>query len=149
MEQLNIDHILGRKECEKNFIEHLDFFEKNKKALLTKRGIYVYGAPGAGKTYFVRSILKKLDYDIISYDAGDIRNKSIIEMITNHNMSDKNVISMFYKKVKKIAIMMDEIDGMNSGDKGGINALIKLIRPKKNQKTKKRKHNNDPHYLYW
>ena len=31
---------------------------------------------------------------------------------------------------------MDEIDGMNNGDKGGINALIKLIRQKKTQKQK-------------
>jgi len=58
-------------------------------------------------------------------------------MITKHNMSDKNVISMFHKKIKKIVIIMDEIDGMNSGDKGGINALIKLIRPKKTKKQKK------------
>lgn len=32
---------------------------------------------------------------------------------------------------------MDEIDGMNGGDKGGINSLIKLIRPKKTKKQKK------------
>jgi hypothetical protein len=31
---------------------------------------------------------------------------------------------------------MDEIDGMNNGDKGGINALIKLIRPKKTKRQK-------------
>lgn len=31
---------------------------------------------------------------------------------------------------------MDEIDGMNNGDKGGINALIKLIRQKKTQKQR-------------
>ena len=31
---------------------------------------------------------------------------------------------------------MDEIDGMNSGDKGGINSLIKIIRPKKTKKQK-------------
>ena len=31
---------------------------------------------------------------------------------------------------------MDEIDGMNSGDKGGLNALIKLIRQKKTKKQK-------------
>ena len=32
-------------------------------------------------------------------------------------MSDKNILSMFNKKTeyKKIAIVMDEIDGMNSG----------------------------------
>ena len=107
MEQLNINHILDRDVAETKLIEHLEYFENNKNALLTKRGVYVYGSPGSGKTYFVRNILKKLDYDIISYDAGDIRNKSIIEMITKHNMSDKNVISLFYKKVKKIAIIMD------------------------------------------
>ena len=137
MEQLNINHILDRDAGETKLIECLDYFEKNKNALLTKRGVYVYGAPGSGKTVFVRMALKKLDYDIISYDAGDIRNKSIIEMITKHNMSDKNILSLFYNKIKKIAIIMDEIDGMNSGDKGGINALIKLIRPKKTKKQKK------------
>ena len=51
-------------------------------------------------------------------------------------MSDKNIMSLFNKKVKKIAIIMDEIDGMNNGDKGGINTLIKLIRPKKTKKQK-------------
>ena len=51
-------------------------------------------------------------------------------------MSDKNII-LFQKEIKNIAIVMDEIDGMNSGDKGGINSLIKLIRPKKTKKQKK------------
>ena len=60
----------------------------------------------------------------ILYDAGDIRNKSIIDTITNHNMPDTNVLSMFKKKKRKLAIIMDEIDGMNNGDKGGIGSLI-------------------------
>ena len=32
-------------------------------------------------------------------------------------MSDRNVLSMLQKSTKKIAIIMDEIDGMNNGDK--------------------------------
>ena len=137
MEQLNINHLLDREEQEKKLINSLNYFESNKQNILTKRGMYVYGAPGTGKTVFVEKILKKLDYDTIKYDAGDVRNKTIIEQITKHNMSDKNVLSLFQKKVKKIAIIMDEIDGMNSGDKGGINTLIKLIMPKKTKKQKK------------
>ena len=78
-----------------------------------------------------------MNYDVILFDAGDVRNKNIIEDITKHNMSDKNILSLFHQTSKKIAIIMDEIDGMNSGDKGGINALIKLIRPKKTKKQKK------------
>ena len=46
-------------------------------------------------------------------------------------MTDTNVLSLLNKKKKHLAIIMDEIDGMNNGDKGGINSLIKIIRPKK------------------
>ena len=137
MEQLNLNLLLNRQENEKQLIDCLNVFEANKKNVLTKRGMYIYGAPGTGKTHFVERILKNLNYDIIKFDAGDVRNKTIVDQITKHNMSDKNVLSLMKKKTKKIAIIMDEIDGMNSGDKGGINTLIRLIRPKKTKKQKK------------
>lgn len=136
MEELNINKILNREQQERDIKNILKEFESNKNNLLFKKGIYVYGDPGTGKTTFVSNILKELNYDIIKYDAGDIRNTSVIEDITKHNMSDKNIMSLFNKKIKKIAIIMDEIDGMNNGDKGGINSLIKLIRPKKTKKQK-------------
>ena len=136
MNQLNINNILDRDEKSNAIKDILQSFEQNKNNMLFKKGIYVYGDPGTGKTTFVTNILKELDYDIINYDAGDIRNTSVIEDITKHNMSDKNIMSLFNKKIKKIAIIMDEIDGMNNGDKGGINTLIKLIRPKKTKKQK-------------
>ena len=136
MEQLDFNLILNRNTIYKEMKGVLNDFEKNKSDLIKKRGIYIYGAPGSGKTHFVLSILKDLNYDVIRYDAGDIRNKSIMETITKHNMSDKNIVSLFHKKAKPIAIVMDEIDGMNNGDKGGINSLIKLIRPKKTKKQK-------------
>ena len=136
MEKLNINSILDRDEKSNTIKDILKSFEANKNNMLIKKGIYVYGTPGTGKTTFVSNILKEMGYDIINYDAGDIRNTSVIEDITKHNMSDKNIMSLFNKKVKKIAIIMDEIDGMNNGDKGGINTLIKLIRPKKTKKQK-------------
>ena len=136
MEKLNLNTILNRNKLEQKFIDCLYNFEKNKHNMLTRRGIYIYGSPGSGKTKFVENILHKLNYDVLKYDAGDVRNKSVIDDITKNNMSDKNILSLFHKKIKKIAIIMDEIDGMNSGDKGGINTLIKLIRPKKTKKQK-------------
>ena len=136
MEGLNINKILNRDDKASYIKEVLHDFELNKNNILFKKGIYVYGDPGTGKTTFVTNILKELDYDIIRYDAGDIRNTSVIEDITKHNMSDKNIMSLFNKKTRKIDIIMDEIDVMNNGDKGGINTLIKLIRPKKTKKQK-------------
>jgi DNA polymerase III delta prime subunit len=134
VKDLNV--ILDREKEAMKLKEILQDFELNKKNILCKRGIYIYGEPGTGKTSFVMNVLKTMDYDIIKYDAGDIRNKNIIEMIHNYNMSDRNIMSMFHRKIKKIVIVMDEIDGMNNGDKGGINSLIKLIRPKKTKKQK-------------
>jgi len=136
MDQLNINNILDRERDVDKIKDSLKSFELNKNDLSLKKGIYVYGEPGTGKTTYIMNLLKELGYDVIRYDAGDIRNKSIIDTITKHNMSDKNIMSMFHKKIKKIVIVMDEIDGMNNGDKGGINALIKLIRPKKTKKQK-------------
>ena len=134
MEKIDINGILNRTEEIHKIKELLSYFEKNKHNVTAKRGIYIYGEPGSGKTKFITNILKELDYDIMKYDAGDIRNKTIIDTITKHNMSDRNVMSLFHNKTKQIAIIMDEIDGMNNGDKGGINALIKIIRPKKTKK---------------
>ena len=136
MENININKLLNRDEEANKIKEILKDFEQNKHNLATKKGLYIYGDPGSGKTTFITNVLKELDYDIIKYDAGDIRNKTIIDTITKHNMSDKNVMSMFYKKIQRIAIIMDEIDGMNNGDKGGINSLIKIIRPKKTKKQR-------------
>ena len=132
----NYTTFLGRETIYNNIRDFLASFQKNKSDLIFKRGIYIYGEPGSGKTEFVVRLLKELDYDMVKYDAGDIRNKSIIESITQHNISDKNIMSIFQRKVKKIVVVMDELDGMNNGDKGGITSLIKLIRPKKTKKQK-------------
>ena len=136
MDKLNLNIALNREKVINDITSFLAYFEANKNNLTIKRGIYLYGPPGSGKTYFVNELLTKLGYDVITYDAGDIRNKSIIDTITQNNMTDTNVLSLLTKKNRRIAIIMDEIDGMNNGDKGGINSLIKVIRPKKTRKQK-------------
>ena len=133
---INYSEILNRTQIENEITNLLLSFEKRCSDVHFKKGIYIYGSPGSGKTFFIVNLLKKLNYDVIKYDAGDIRNKSLIDNITSNNISNRNVLDMMNGRVKKIAIVMDEIDGMNNGDKGGINALIKLIRQKKTQKQK-------------
>ena len=127
MDKLNINSLLDRVESEQVFKKTLSYFESHKRELLTRRGIYIYGSPGSGKTRFVKDLLKSMNYDIVMYDAGDVRNKSVIDTITKHNMSDTNVLSLLKKKVKKIAIVMDEIDGMSSNDRGGVSELMEIM----------------------
>ena len=65
MDTINVNKILNRCSIKKKITEILDYFEKNKQNLLTKRGIYIYGNPGSGKSHFIKEILKELDYDMI------------------------------------------------------------------------------------
>ena len=79
MELLDINNLLNREEEVNKIKDILMNFETNKSNLSIKKGIYIYGEPGSGKSMFITNILKELNYDIIKYDAGDIRNKSIID----------------------------------------------------------------------
>ena len=141
---MNINKVLNRESIAENIKQNLIHFEKNKSDLSIIRGIYLYGECGIGKTYFIHNVLKELNYDIIIYDSSDVRNKAFIESITKYKRSNINVLSMFNKKIKNIAIIMDEIDSMNTGDKGGITSLIKIIRPKKTKKQKLKDISNIP-----
>ena len=136
IDQLELNAILGRETIYEEISYILKNFEEEWKINTSKKGIYISGHPGSGKTCFVKHILKQLHYDVIVYDAGDVRNKSLFQTIDSNHVSNRNVLDLMNRRVKKIAILMDEIDGMNNGDKGGIDALIKLIRQKKTKKQK-------------
>jgi Cdc6-like AAA superfamily ATPase len=58
MEKLNINNLLDREDYVKKIKDILYTFEKNKNDPLVKKGIYIYGNPGSGKTVFVVNILK-------------------------------------------------------------------------------------------
>ena len=141
---IDFNEIFERTEIVAKVKRLLKEFNEKRTDFSIKRGIYVYGSPGCGKTEFVNQLLKDMSYDAVRYDAGDIRNKSVIDTITKHNMSDQSVLSIFGKTPKRIAVVMDEIDGMNTGDKGGITSLIKLIRPKKTKKQKTEDYTMNP-----
>ena len=55
----NFNKYFFRETIEKNIKNKLIEFEKNKYNLLQKRGFYIYGSPGSGKTTFIKKILKK------------------------------------------------------------------------------------------
>lgn len=136
MDNKLLNKILDREDIANQIKYIVQNYEENTKDIQYKKGIYIYGSPGCGKTQFVVNTLKEANFDVIKYDAGDVRNKSLIDTITSNNVSKYNVLHMMTGQLKKIAIVMDEIDGMNSGDKGGITSLIKLIRQKKTKKQK-------------
>lgn len=144
MDNVCLNTILGRDELEESFINTINTIFAERDNPLSQRGVYVYGAHGSGKTEFVMRALKSHGFDVVRYDASDSRGKSTIETMTKQHMPEVNIMSMWNMRQKKIVVVMDEIEAMNSGDKGGINALTKLLRPKKTKKQRSEAHNYSP-----
>ena len=62
--------------------------------------------------------------------ASDVRSKKAVAMQIQSLTQSRSMGEFFSTantSVKKIALIMDEVDGMSSGDRGGIQELIKII----------------------
>jgi hypothetical protein len=140
----SINTILDRNKIKADIIAILKEFDTRISDIQFKKGIYIYGNSGAGISHLINEILTELNYDTITYSTEHIRNKMFIQTINSEQMSTHNIYELMHGKKKRIAILMDEIEGMNNGDKGGISALIKLIRQKKTKKQKLESHTTNP-----
>lgn len=138
----DLNNVLNRNQSKENIINILKNFnnQQNEK----KKGIFIHGSNGSGKTTFVKNILKESDMDYIYYDGTDIRSSNFIENLYENNSSNMNVISLFNKRPKTIVIIIDDVDSINSSDKSTLNNLIKLVRQKKTKKQKQEHRTNSP-----
>lgn len=111
----------------------------------------VSGPPGIGKTSACRIICQHLGFEVMEMNASDCRSKlaitkslqtlsgnQSIDYFTNvgltkqqNNSKDPTILALGGQNTKKSVIIMDEVDGVGAGDKGGISALIQIIKDSK------------------
>lgn len=105
-----------------------DWFVKFKQGDTSiKQAILLTGCPGTSKTSVAHAILNEFKYDVIEYNASDVRNKKMVEEHLERLINTDPVDQRFRDNFRPIGIIMDEVDGMSSGDKGGMTQLINLI----------------------
>jgi replication factor C subunit 1 len=114
-------------------------FKENKKG--SKNCLFLYGPPGTGKTTIANIILNEFNYDVIEFNASDIRTPKLVKTKIEDTLGKKNVLNLMCNKQKNIGIIMDEIDGMSSGERGGLSEMIKIIFPKKTDIQKGKNYN--------
>lgn len=96
--------------------------------------LFLYGPPGIGKTSMAKILLETYGYEVMEFNASEIRNASQIRSKIEEINGRQDITSIMCFKKRNIAIIMDEIDGMSSGDRGGLSELIDIIFPKKTGK---------------
>ncbi len=87
-----------------------------------KKAAFLYGPTGCGKTASAYALAKELNYEVLEFNASDVRNKD--QLLKTVGMAIKTQ-SFFYKG--KI-ILLDEVDGLSGHkDRGGAITIAKLL----------------------
>lgn len=85
------------------------------------RAILVSGPPGIGKTTAVHLTIKHANFDIVELNASNERSASAVRKWFEEASHSNHV-------GKRRVVVMDEVDGMSSGDRGGIRELARIVK---------------------
>ncbi|KAI0385362.1 replication factor RFC1 C terminal domain-containing protein [Hypomontagnella monticulosa] len=137
-------HICGNKAAVEKIQNWLKNWHKSRKYNFQKRGadgtggaraIIVSGPPGIGKTTAAHLAAKLEGYDVLESNASDTRSKKLVESGVSEVMNNTSLRGFFAgdgkkvdKEKKNIVLVMDEVDGMSAGDRGGVGALAKFCK---------------------
>lgn len=99
------------------------------------RSVMIHGPPGIGKTTAAHLVAKLEGYDVVETNASDTRSKKLVEnglLGVLDTTSLQGYFSGAGKKVesakKNLVLIMDEVDGMSAGDRGGVGALASIAK---------------------
>ncbi|KAH3673297.1 hypothetical protein WICMUC_003757 [Wickerhamomyces mucosus] len=104
---------------------------KPEKGETEMRAVLIHGPPGIGKTTAAHLIAKSLGYDILEKNASDVRSKSLLHENIGNVLNNTSVVGFFNnasQNSNKFCIIMDEVDGMSGGDRGGVGELASFAR---------------------
>ena len=84
--------------------------------------LILYGDPGVGKTSLAHCIYNDYNYDKIECNASETRTKKVLSELINTGTN--SVVFSNDGTLKKPALLMDEIDGISTGECNGIKTLL-------------------------
>lgn len=95
----------------------------------SQAAVLLYGEPGVGKTTLAHRCLRKKNLKIIEFNASHTRSGTSFRKIILPLLNDGGIVNMLETgKRGGIGIILDEIDGLSQGEKGGLKELLDFLR---------------------
>lgn len=114
----NLDEFVGNSEIVSEVEKWADAWNKGKRQV----PILLWGQTGAGKTCLAYLIAKLNDWGLFELNASDFRSKEVIDRLVGAAAFNASFSG------KKRLILLDEIDGLQSRDRGGAEAILQIMR---------------------
>jgi replication factor C large subunit len=118
----NFDEFIGNVEV----VDRARVWARDWASNKSHKPLFFFGAPGIGKTALAYLIAKEFNWQLFEMNASDLRDKESIEKIAGSATSNSSLFG------SKRLILLDEVDGLASQDRGAVSAIVSILKEANN-----------------